>query len=83
MEQNKLFRSNSLLYELYALFLEVKGKLADACIAYPLGISRLICGRIRGVGSRQMSEIESRIDLEQAANIEAEGSGIPEAELMI
>ncbi|THG02344.1 hypothetical protein TEA_021186 [Camellia sinensis var. sinensis] len=26
---------------------------------------RLICGRIRGVGSRQMSEIESRIDLEQ------------------
>ncbi|KAF5942531.1 hypothetical protein HYC85_020173 [Camellia sinensis] len=27
--------------------------------------SRLICGRIRGVGSRQMSEIESRIDLEQ------------------
>ncbi|GMP49912.1 hypothetical protein CsSME_00016729 [Camellia sinensis var. sinensis] len=27
--------------------------------------SRLIFGRIRGVGSRQMSEIESRIDLEQ------------------
>ncbi|CAL5341185.1 unnamed protein product [Camellia sinensis] len=27
--------------------------------------SKLICGRIRGVGSRQMSEIESRIDLEQ------------------
>ncbi|CAL5370677.1 unnamed protein product [Camellia sinensis] len=28
-------------------------------------LNRLICGRIRGVGSRQMSEIESRIDLEQ------------------
>ncbi|XP_028095689.1 uncharacterized protein LOC114295614 [Camellia sinensis] len=45
--------------------------------------SRLIFGRIRGVGSRQMSEIESRIDLEQAANIEAEGSGIPDCEYQL
>ncbi|XP_028076118.1 oxysterol-binding protein-related protein 2A-like [Camellia sinensis] len=30
-----------------------------------------------------MSEIESRIDLEQAANIEAEGSGIPDCEYQL
>ncbi|THG16338.1 hypothetical protein TEA_009691 [Camellia sinensis var. sinensis] len=40
MEQNKICRSNSLLYESYALFLEAKGKFADAFMAYQLGISR-------------------------------------------
>ncbi|KAI8011109.1 Mitotic checkpoint serine/threonine-protein kinase BUB1 [Camellia lanceoleosa] len=40
MEQNKICRSNSLLYESYALLLEAKGKLADAFMAYQLGISR-------------------------------------------
>lgn len=32
--------------------------------------TRLICGRLRGVESRQMFEIDSRIDLEQVVNID-------------
>ncbi|CAL5325850.1 unnamed protein product [Camellia sinensis] len=38
---------------------------SDPSITRISSLNRLICGRIRGVGSRQMSEIESRIDLEQ------------------
>ncbi|CAL5342276.1 unnamed protein product [Camellia sinensis] len=55
----------------------------DLSITRISSLNRLIFGRIRGVGSRQMSEIESRIDLEQAANIEAEGSGIPDCEYQL
>ncbi|XP_022877242.1 mitotic checkpoint serine/threonine-protein kinase BUB1 [Olea europaea var. sylvestris] len=40
MERNKICLRNALLYESFALFLEVKGKLIDACMIYHLGISR-------------------------------------------
>lgn len=40
MEENKICVGHSLLYETYALFLEAKGKLFDAFMAYQVGISR-------------------------------------------
>lgn len=51
MERNKICLRNALLYESFALFLEVKGKLIDACMIYHLGISRLLtCPNESNVG---------------------------------
>ncbi|KAI5652514.1 hypothetical protein M9H77_29701 [Catharanthus roseus] len=40
MQQNKICVYNAFLYEMYALFLETKGRLIDAFLVFHLGISR-------------------------------------------
>ncbi|XP_042009648.1 mitotic checkpoint serine/threonine-protein kinase BUB1-like isoform X2 [Salvia splendens] len=40
MEEHRICVRKALLYESFALFLEAKGKLIDACMIYHLGISR-------------------------------------------
>ncbi|KAG8386863.1 hypothetical protein BUALT_Bualt03G0193200 [Buddleja alternifolia] len=40
MEDHRICIHKALLYESFALFLEVKGRLIDACVIYQLGISR-------------------------------------------
>ncbi|XP_047948462.1 mitotic checkpoint serine/threonine-protein kinase BUB1-like [Salvia hispanica] len=40
MEEHRICVHKALLYESFALFLEAKGKLIDACMIYHLGISR-------------------------------------------
>ncbi|XP_051151960.1 mitotic checkpoint serine/threonine-protein kinase BUB1 [Andrographis paniculata] len=40
MEKHQICMHNALLYESFALFLEAKGRLIDACMMYHLGISR-------------------------------------------
>lgn len=42
MEEHRICVRKALLYESFALFLEAKGKLIDACMIYHLGISRFI-----------------------------------------
>lgn len=42
MEEHRICIHKALLYESFALFLEVKGRLIDACMIYHLGISRFV-----------------------------------------
>lgn len=42
IEEHRICIRKALLYESFALFLEAKGRLIDACMIYHLGISRFL-----------------------------------------
>lgn len=42
IEEHRICLRKAMLYESFALFLEAKGSLIDACMIYHLGISRFI-----------------------------------------
>lgn len=42
IEERRICLRKAMLYESFALFLEAKGSLIDACMIYHLGISRFI-----------------------------------------